>query len=294
MSGDKNTNTISGARTLADQVLSANDDNRVGVTFFSADGYSEGAEVQQFVDTTDDADDDGDIDPKDLDTTEGVIDSLPADGGNTAVGAGIDKARDDLVNCDDNRLMVVLTNGGENVESQSDVVDRADQYCEEDDIEIATIAVGIGADTGFLENLACKPDQLDAPENAFTSTDPADIEDAFNDLAGEVLGGEELINAGNVQARGSLREILNELCPDTANDDYGLPIDGDRSTAYDEQNDPVDDSDREEFSAGTRHDIGFAWWVPRSVGNQIQSDSATFSLGFYAVQSRNNDGFGNA
>jgi hypothetical protein len=37
------------------------------------------------------------------------------------------------------------------------------------------------------------------------------------------------------------------------------------------------------------HCFGLAWWVPEDVGNEIQSDSASFDLGFYAEQCRNND-----
>jgi hypothetical protein len=34
------------------------------------------------------------------------------------------------------------------------------------------------------------------------------------------------------------------------------------------------------------------WWLPIDHGNQVQSDSATFDLGFYTEQCRHNDGSG--
>jgi predicted ribosomally synthesized peptide with SipW-like signal peptide len=46
------------------------------------------------------------------------------------------------------------------------------------------------------------------------------------------------------------------------------------------------------FSANTEHSVVFAWWVPIDHGNEIQSDSAEFTLGFYTEQCRHNDGSG--
>jgi predicted ribosomally synthesized peptide with SipW-like signal peptide len=44
------------------------------------------------------------------------------------------------------------------------------------------------------------------------------------------------------------------------------------------------------FSAETTHSVAFAWWVPVDHGNEIQGDSVTFDLGFYAEQCRHNEG----
>jgi predicted ribosomally synthesized peptide with SipW-like signal peptide len=46
------------------------------------------------------------------------------------------------------------------------------------------------------------------------------------------------------------------------------------------------------FSANEEHSVAFAWWVPVDHGNEIQTDSATFDLGFYTEQCRHNDGSG--
>jgi hypothetical protein len=46
--------------------------------------------------------------------------------------------------------------------------------------------------------------------------------------------------------------------------------------------------DVECFTAGATHCFGLAWWLPTDVGNEIQSDSVSFDLGFHAEQCRNN------
>jgi len=38
------------------------------------------------------------------------------------------------------------------------------------------------------------------------------------------------------------------------------------------------------------HEVSVVWWLPIDHGNQVQSDSATFDLGFYTEQCRHNDG----
>ncbi|MEF8856354.1 MAG: LamG-like jellyroll fold domain-containing protein [Haloplanus sp.] len=40
------------------------------------------------------------------------------------------------------------------------------------------------------------------------------------------------------------------------------------------------------------HEVSVVWWLPIDHGNQVQSDSATFDLGFYTEQCRHNDGVG--
>jgi len=38
------------------------------------------------------------------------------------------------------------------------------------------------------------------------------------------------------------------------------------------------------------HEVSVVWWLPIDHGNQVQSDSVTFDLGFYTEQCRHNDG----
>jgi len=42
------------------------------------------------------------------------------------------------------------------------------------------------------------------------------------------------------------------------------------------------------------HQVSVVWWLPINHGNQVQSDSVTFDLGFYTEQCRHNDGEGMA
>jgi len=87
---------------------------------------------------------------------------------------------------------------------------------------------------------------------------------------------------------GSLREVLDALSSGA-----GVPLDGDESTAtdFDETEDPPTADSRDCYEAANDvHYVGFEWWVPPEVGNEIQSDSVKFDLGFYTEQCRNNDG----
>nr|WP_049984808.1 SipW-dependent-type signal peptide-containing protein [Halobellus rufus] len=99
-------------------------------------------------------------------------------------------------------------------------------------------------------------------------------------------GDNALQNDEEVFLEGSLREVLSELASGN-----GVPLDGDQGDDFDELGgDPTAES-RGCYSTGT-HYLGFEWWIPTEVGNEIQSDTATFDLGFYAEQCRHNDGAG--
>jgi len=83
-------------------------------------------------------------------------------------------------------------------------------------------------------------------------------------------------------ASGSLRNILG-MIDGSSN---GTPLAG---------NLPAEQgggTGRDCFAANTDYSVAFAWWVPTDHGNEIQSDSATFDLGFYTEQCRHNDGSG--
>jgi len=49
------------------------------------------------------------------------------------------------------------------------------------------------------------------------------------------------------------------------------------------------DGEEQSFPAGSIYLINLHWWLPESVGNEIQGDELTFSLSFGAVQSRHVD-----
>ncbi|MFC7133588.1 MULTISPECIES: vWA domain-containing protein [Salinibaculum] len=270
---EKLDNTKLGAKNLAEEILKANSENRVGITFFSESGND--ADVKQSVMSTDDEDNDEDDDPQDIETTKSEIDNLSATGSTTAIGTGISEAQSDLESCPDSHdpVMIVLSNGGEN--ANTDPVGEADAACQAG-TEVLTIGV-VDANQSLLEEIACKPGSLSAPENAFTADTVDEIVGVFDEISEEVVGTEEIFFIG------TLREALEAL-----SDGTGVELDGDIPAA------DGGGTGRNCFSADTRHDIGFAWWLPVDHANEIQTDTATFELGFYTEQCRHNDGSGQA
>jgi len=98
-----------------------------------------------------------------------------------------------------------------------------------------------------------------------------------NDKTGGTVVGEDIADAllagdsgEEVMFRGTLKQLESELDP-------GLAL-FNRST-----------TEQDCYPAGVTHCFGLAWWVPEDVGNEIQSDSVSFDLGFYTEQCRNND-----
>jgi Ca-activated chloride channel family protein len=83
-------------------------------------------------------------------------------------------------------------------------------------------------------------------------------------------------------------DLIGSACS-TGEDDVVVPNGGNvlRSAQFayctPEGGDPVC------FPADRTFCVGFEWWVPGHVGNEIQSDSIRFDLGFYTEQCRHND-----
>jgi len=88
-------------------------------------------------------------------------------------------------------------------------------------------------------------------------------------------------NKETVIKRGSLREVLERLA--TGN---GFPLEGDLAA------EEAGGIGRDCFDNSTTYQIGFAWWLPEEVGNEVAADSIQFDLGFYTEQCRHNDGSG--
>ncbi|MEZ3117175.1 SipW-dependent-type signal peptide-containing protein [Halobaculum sp. MBLA0147] len=81
------------------------------------------------------------------------------------------------------------------------------------------------------------------------------------------------------------QQSLREFLADTSSD-KGIPLSptgvADEATG------------RECFAGSTVGQVSVLWWLPVDHANQIQTDSATFRLGFYTEQCRHNDGSGQA
>lgn len=283
MSGDRNTNAKSAAKTLATSVLNANPDNRVGVTFFSADGFDSSAQVQLSVGSTGDDDSDSTPDPQDIDTVEDIIDTLPANGGSTAIGEGILTADEDLSNCpsDAQAIQIVITDGSNNAGTTPSIAADDVVGTDSDDHTDEIFAVGTGNATETSLGAFARPS--DDPHIAFADQ-PEDLNQILGQIAAIIIGEE-------VFFRGSLSELLDVLSTD-----HGIPLDGNRATNYDEivGGEPNNGADmnRECFVDSTDNFIALAWWVPVDHANEIQTDSVSFDLGFYTEQCRHNAGGG--
>jgi hypothetical protein len=171
--------------------------------------------------------------------------------------------------------MIVVTDGQNNAGS-GPVQTASDNAIASNTDEIFAVGTG-GATQSTLEAIASPDDEAHIE---LTS----DLSNAIANLT-EVLVGEELI------FRGTLRQSLDALTTDN-----GIPLDGNRQTAYDEVGAVGDETGdygvRECFNASDTQYIGFAWYLPVDHANEIQTDSVQFDLGFYTEQCRHNDGAG--
>jgi predicted ribosomally synthesized peptide with SipW-like signal peptide len=151
-------------------------------------------------------------------------------------------------------------------------------------IAVLNIGDNPNADLGDGTDLSVYLQTQIASSGFYRQTPVSNFPDVADDIANEVTVEEEVFYNGN------LRDALMKL---SANDGRGIPLDGDRTTNFDEVSDPENDPDREPFTgAGVTHCLGFQWWLPVNHANQIQGDTVAFDVGFYAEQGRHNDGAG--
>ncbi len=143
------------------------------------------------------------------------------------------------------------------------------------------------AENGLTEPERKDPDE-DGPEG-----DTVELMDAIRTVWWYDTDGDNVLDDDEeVIFRGSLKDSLDALMTDT-----GIPLDGDRQTAYDEIGAIGDEADpeygiRECFDPSNTAHVGFAWYLPVDHANEIQTDSVQFDLGFYTEQCRHNDGVG--
>jgi predicted ribosomally synthesized peptide with SipW-like signal peptide len=151
----------------------------------------------------------------------------------------------------------------------------------DDDITLRTVGVGTQNQSDLNDFLT----QLASNAGLFYNT-------TFGSLAGVVNDIIEGLNvtgpAEEVIFRGTLEELAGELDPAQ---DGPMPLDGMNleDDGFDETENEAGDPGHDCFNADATHCFGLAWWVQEDVGNEIQSDSVEFDLGFYAEQCRNND-----
>ncbi|UTF52005.1 vWA domain-containing protein [Natronosalvus rutilus] len=213
-------------------------------------------------------------------TVKTAIDGLSSSG-QTHIVDGVETAQEELTDGtnarpDAEKIMVVMSDGEHN--QGGDPVDAADD-AKGEGIEIYTVAFG-SADESTLQDMASDP--WDA--HFFQAANENELIDAFSQI-GRIIAGERVI------FEGTLEELTSLLSTG-----HGIPLDGNRETSYDEvvDGEPADGDDdhREPFGPKRTHCIGLEWELPPTVGNEVQSDSVVFDVGFYAEQARHNDGRG--
>jgi Ca-activated chloride channel family protein len=189
-----------------------------------------------------------------------AIDQYIASGG-TDMDDGITVAENELLTganatAGASKVMIVLSDGEPSNETAAET---AAQAARDAGIRIFTIALGSGADEAFLEGIATSPD------DAFVAPDSADLDTVYGEIAQIVLAGEQKI------ASGTMAEVFELLAE-------GIDLDGDR------QEEGV-----QCFPGATTQCVGFEWELPAEVGNEVQTDSLAFDVGFDAEQCRHNE-----
>jgi Ca-activated chloride channel family protein len=195
----------------------------------------------------------------DYQSVKDAIDQYIASGG-TDIADGIDAGTDELLNganatAGASKVMILLSDGGS---SRTPAITAADA-AKSAGIRVFTIALGSGANTSLLEDIASSPD------DAFAAPDAADLDTVYAEIAQVVLAGEQKI------AEGSMSEVFAQLAD-------GVLLDGNRQEAG-----------VQPYPGTTTQCIGFEWKLPLEVGNEVQSDSLAFDIRLDAEQSRNND-----
>jgi hypothetical protein len=170
----------------------------------------------------------------------------------------------------------------ETIESDTDIDILAagilDDDEDESDLPPGGISVNGIADADLNDVLRAIAGEV---EDYFNTEFGPGLEDTAEDIAQRVSAGDQVF------FQGTLRDALDAL--EAGN---GIPLDGDRDSDFDETSDADDSETREPFNASMTHCFGFSWWLPLDHGNEVQSDSVNFDIGFYTEQARHNDGAG--
>ena len=298
-----------GTRQFVDYLQSQNADVQVGVAYFDGEGTDDNIPRTGILQplTTDLSVVDGALSglrQKLANVVTGSAPSTPFDGdGNpspfftngiatgTYIGEGVDDAQAEIDANGRNGVdytNIILSDGesfnGTGSTQFSDPVTAADNARAgslSPPTDVFTISVG-SANDSVLQSMAGSAGGTGGDPSFFNDVDnPLDIPNVFGNLAAQTV-------AERVIMHDSLATVLTELAGGN-----GIPLDGDRSTIYDELTDPADDPDREAFRGdGVMHCVALSWELPFTVGNQVQGDTLGFDLSFYTEQERHNDGAG--
>nr|WP_262342910.1 vWA domain-containing protein [Haloplanus rubicundus] len=179
------------------------------------------------------------------------------------------------------------SDGFSSTTEQDETADAAESV-QQDGIEIRVAGIGVDDLVLLRDRVAGDDgDQTMAQPDFFDEATIDNVVTVAEGIVQDIVGGTG--RCDEVIFTGSLGELENAL---TANGGRGIPLDGDRGTQFDELNGDENDENRECFLASGTNCFGLAWWLPENHGNEVQSDSVRFDLGFYTEQCRHNDGSG--
>ncbi|WP_138007022.1 SipW-dependent-type signal peptide-containing protein [Halalkalirubrum salinum] len=305
-----------GARQFVDYLQAENADVQVGVAYFDGENNDDvGPRTGILQELTSDLDEVDDAlsglrqklanvvtgPTNDPDVDEGDPDPFSNAGGiatGTFIGEGIDDAQEEL---DTNgragveKTNIVLSDGesfnGSGPSEFSSPEDAAESARldasgvispSEPSPETNVYTINVNGSASVLQAMAGPAGESGGDPLFFNDIDdPLDIPSVFGNLAAQTI-------AEKVIMQDTLGNILAEL----ASGD-GIPLDGNRATAYDELSDPADAAGRDPFAGdGVMHCVALEWELPTTVGNEVQGDTLGFDLTFYTEQARHNDGSG--
>jgi predicted ribosomally synthesized peptide with SipW-like signal peptide len=199
-----------------------------------------------------------------------------SDAGRTMMDAGVDLAADELNNNGRSGVdqVIILLGDGEPNESDragSDHVQNAinaasDAKNPPNEITVFTVGLGVANGSTAQNTLISMASSSGGTTLYYDSPTGSDLDDIYSQISSVILTGEEII------AEGTLREVMAAL-------EAGIELDANVQTG-----------ERVCFTNSVTRCFGFEWELPTGVGNEVQTDSVEFAIGFAAEQCRHNDG----
>ena len=194
-------------------------------------------------------------------------------GGVTMMDAGVDLAADELTGNDRgvDQAIILLGDGAPNRSARSgndhvqNAIDAADD-AKVADITMITIGLGVSTGSTAQNTLIAMASSSNGTVLYYDSPTGDDLDDIYAQIAAVVLTGEAVI------VEGTLREVMEAL-------EDGIELDAN-----------LQQEERVCFTNSVTRCFGFEWELPTDIGNEVQTDSVEFAIGFAAEQCRHNDG----
>jgi len=189
----------------------------------------------------------------------------------TMMDAGVDLAADELTNNDRgvDQAIILLGDGQPNRSARptnNHVQNAIDAAADAKAAGITMITVGLGVSGGPQNTLIQMASGSNGTTLYYDSPTGDDLDEIYSQIAAVVLTGEAVI------VEGTLREVMDALAE-------GIALDANLS-----------EEERTCFTNSVTRCFGFEWELPTTVGNEVQTDSVEFAIGFAAEQCRHNDG----